>query len=183
MKRTLRLVGILALVQLGFFGVYLALRDEAQPSGLRRVHRRSPELVYESHDGQRHELSATSGPVLLHFWATWCPPCREELPALLEYARSSNMQVLAVALDSEWPPVTAFLGGAPPAEVVRARSEAAKDFEVETLPVTFVVTADGWISARLDGPQDWSSTSVRRAVEKLSRAHTPPPPRPPSPRE
>jgi thiol-disulfide isomerase/thioredoxin len=89
--------------------------------------RTAPDLILARPDGSTRRLVNLRGrPVLLHFWATWCPPCLEELPALLELGRtfgeSSRLTVVAVAVDDDWEALRRFFGGEIPPEVYRDSS-------------------------------------------------------------
>lgn len=128
-----------------------------------------PDLALRRQDAELTLSDALNGaPVLVHFWATWCPPCVEELPSLLAYARSTGTPVLAVSVDEDWASLRAFLGDAVPPEVLLADgAEVARLFDVRELPVTFVVDADGWLRWRLDGAQDWTSGASHDALNRL----------------
>lgn len=168
MKRPILIIVALAAVQGLLVAGYLIFDGEEKPVsvGAERVRREAPELVYRSADGAKHRLSALEGrPVLLHFWATWCPPCRDELPGLLEFAAAGEISVLAVSLDPEWSDVRQFLEGPPPPSVVLALSEdASQDFGVATLPQTVLIDAAGFVRLRFAGERDWTSSAVRAAV-------------------
>jgi len=67
-----------------------------------RIGDRTPEFTLPALDGGVVSSSSLVGkPVVLNFWATWCEPCRHELPVLNELARDSRIQVIAIALDEE----------------------------------------------------------------------------------
>jgi thiol-disulfide isomerase/thioredoxin len=134
---------------------------EAEP-----LDRPSPALRYRTFDGGEHRLSEHRGtPVLVHFWATWCPPCREELPALLDFAAASDIRILAVSVDREWDDVREFLHGDPPPQVVLATSSgAAEQFGVVTLPESYLVDARGRLRLRLAGARDWRSSALRKLI-------------------
>ncbi|HWO10111.1 MAG TPA: TlpA disulfide reductase family protein, partial [Polyangiaceae bacterium] len=110
----------------------------------RLVPRPAPDVQLLAANGSRGRLSDYRGrPVLLHFWATWCPPCKAELPALLalgrELDREGGARVVALATDPDWDSVGRFFGGAIPSEVVRGEADdVAKDFEVSVLPDTYL---------------------------------------------
>ena len=74
---------------------------------------RSPEIDLDGLDGKRHRLSDYSGSVILvNFWATWCPPCVQEMPTLQELADllgDENFEILAVNLGEEKKQIDDFL--------------------------------------------------------------------------
>ena len=133
MKRTLATVAALVVAQALMLGVWytvertrdLGAEPEAQQEVARQrtvpMDRPAPDLTLRRRDGSLLRLSETQGrPLLLHFWATWCPPCRDELPALLAYAADAELSVLAVSLDQNWSAIRRFLGSDPPPAVLLA---------------------------------------------------------------
>ena len=106
-------------------------------------------------------------PVLLHFWATWCPPCREELPGLLRFARSQpGLRVVAVTVDDDWAVVARFFDGDVPSEVVRDPSGAlVKQYGVGGLPDTYLLDRNGAARLRFAGARNWRSATARRALD------------------
>jgi thiol-disulfide isomerase/thioredoxin len=171
MKRGLSVVLVLVGLQGLLVLAYLVIEGtsereaavEAEP-----LDRPSPALRYRTFDGAEHHLDELRGtPVLVHFWATWCPPCREELPALLDFAASSDVRILAVSVDREWDDIREFLHGDPPPEVVLATSPvAAEQFGVETLPESYLVDARGRLRLRFAGARDWTSSSLRGVIHE-----------------
>ncbi|WP_437801838.1 TlpA family protein disulfide reductase [Sorangium sp. So ce693] len=161
--------GVLVLVQALAVGLYWAVERRrgaerpGRPFAHERLHdgQRMPDATFEHPDGTLLSAAALRGrPVLLHFWATWCAPCRAELPRLLELGRqlekAGRLQLVAVSVDENWDVVRAFFGGEVPPGVVRAGSAAVqRRFGVSTLPDTFLVEADGRMSLRFTGARDW----------------------------
>lgn len=118
------------------------------------------EAELEDAGGARRE--APGGPYLLHFWASWCAPCRRELPALLEAARELDVPMLALSTDAAWGPVRAFFSGPPPREVLRdRRGELARTLGVSTLPDTYLIDTDGRAIRRIGGALDWTRPEIR----------------------
>jgi thiol-disulfide isomerase/thioredoxin len=119
------------------------------------------DLVLLSRTGATTRLAELRGkPVLLHFWATWCPPCKEELPGLLELGRelerAGELQLVALAVDEDWATVREFFAGDIPPEVSRdATGLAAARYDVSTLPDTYLLAADGSIRLRFNGTREW----------------------------
>lgn len=114
-----------------------------------------PSLTLTLANGTRQTLTRRSGHTLLiNFWATWCAPCRQELPRLQRFADSpegARVQVIGIAIDRE-APVRRFLeeigvnyenyvGGM---EAARAAEQFAPDF---ALPLSVVVAPDGTVLA------------------------------------
>lgn len=168
-----KVVLALAAVQALAVVLYLAVdagRGRAAVDLSRLDPRPAPALTLITVEGRTAELADLRGSVVvLHFWATWCPPCREELPALLRFASTATARVVAVSLDPEWQPVLSFVEEPEVLRhVVRASSgEVAERFGVIELPQTFVIDAEGLLRLRLSGAQDWSAPALRREIEAL----------------
>lgn len=108
---------------------------------------------------------------LVVFWASWCPPCREETPSLIALAREPvpGVTLAVFSSDTSLAAVESFFGGPPPPELhLRLDQEeaAARAFGVEGLPTT-VLVVNGQLAARFVGPRDWSSRPMRRLLAKL----------------
>ena len=170
-KRTLRIVAVLVVVQVLLLVLYLDVQSNRDGSSISVDHlsRPAPELILRSPDGSMSLLSDLRGStVVLHFWATWCPPCREELPSLLELASSRAASVRAVSVDPEWEAVRSFVEDESLAFVYLASAEAVSDaFGVDELPQTFVIDSTGILRLHFRGPQDWSSRTLRAMIAKL----------------
>lgn len=119
----------------------------------------APQLRFSRRDGTSGSLSTGSERVVVHFWATWCPPCREELPALLRWSERSGVEVVAVSVDPTWEAVDRFLGTTAPPTVVLADAEAAGRWGADGLPTTFVVER-GRLTRVARGPVDWSGRGL-----------------------
>lgn len=106
------------------------------------------------------ELPGFGGDALLHFWATDCPPCRDELPALLDAARRHGVRVVAVSTDRDGARVERFFEGRVPREVMREEDRALeRTLGVYTLPDTYVIE-EGRAVRRIAGAIDWSEPAT-----------------------
>jgi thiol-disulfide isomerase/thioredoxin len=147
-------------------------RERSEPSfAMERVEpRMAPALAWASVDGALGSLDDARGKVVvLHFWATWCPPCVVELPGLLELGREGHATVIAVSVDDDWDVVREFFAGEVPAEVVRASSdEVANAYGVSVLPETWIVDADGMVRLRVAGERDWRTHGARAVLREIS---------------
>ena len=122
MKRTLTAIGALVVIQAVLVTVWLWVemdrgrdKDSARVpkarSDSKAIGRKAPDFTFLRPDGSAGNMASFAGKsVLVHFWATWCPPCQKELPGLLEFAEKSHTVVLAVSLDKSWDNVRAFRG-------------------------------------------------------------------------
>lgn len=128
-------------------------------------------------NGTTHDLASYRGKVVfLNVWATWCPPCREEMPSMNRlherYARE-GLVVLAVSED-EGPKedVAAFarsLGLSFPV-LLDPEGSVPPRFGVTGYPETFLIDRTGRIVRHVIGPADWFSDSARAEIEALLRA-------------
>jgi cytochrome c biogenesis protein CcmG, thiol:disulfide interchange protein DsbE len=108
--------------------------------------------------------------VLLNFWATWCSPCVQELPSLLDLHHDNpNLAILAVSIDEDPDAYSEFLRRRHiDLLTVRDPSEsAAKLFHTEQWPETYVIDRKGIIRRKFIGAQDWSSPEVRTFLKGL----------------
>ena len=130
------------------------------------------DLMVERHDGTALTLEARSGRYqLVHFWATWCPPCVKEIPSLVRLAGrdSSRLRVWAVSEDREWEDVVRFFDGSVPEHVVRdPEGGAARAYSVRQLPDTYLVDPEGQIVTRFASRQEWDSEAMRGALRRLT---------------
>ena len=120
-----------------------------------------PSFVLEDLTGVRHDLSDSSGRVVLvHFFATWCEPCREELPALqrlLERSRNSGLAIFAISVGEPDARVRRFFEPMPtnyPVVLDRDRA-AAKTWRVQMLPTTYVLDRELKPRLMVEGEFPW----------------------------
>jgi peroxiredoxin len=138
-------------------GEQVAARSERSPSP--QAGFAAPDFTLETLDGKTVSLSDLRGQaVLINFWATWCPPCRAEMPAIqqvYEQYRDQGFTVLAVDLQEGDAQVAAFveeLGLTFPILMDREGTVAGR-YQVKALPSTFFVDREGVIQeVTLGGP-------------------------------
>lgn len=133
----------------------------------------TPPLSLPDLSGRTVSLADFRGKVVLvNFWATWCEPCRDEMPAF-ERLRASlagrPFEVIAVNLAEPEARIRAFIEKVPmPFPVLLDRDmAAAKAWGARVLPATYVVGPDGRIRYHHRGELDWSKDPARKLVVDL----------------
>ncbi len=168
------LVGVQALA----LGIYLWKRSAPQPTKFAAETlsaASAPELAFERADGSHSSLAESRGKVVLvHFWATWCKPCREELPGLLALAKERELSIVAVSVDDSWEQIRTYFGGNVPSVIARPLSPGVhRLFGASTMPDTYLVDGNGRLTQRYAGARDWRSEAARshlsRTVAELER--------------
>jgi cytochrome c biogenesis protein CcmG, thiol:disulfide interchange protein DsbE len=139
----------------------LAVSLPAAPQASHRLlNRPAPEFVRRDLNGQRVDLKAYRGKVvLLTFWATWCAPCRVEMPRFVEWQRQygrAGLQIVGVSMDDDAAPVRELCGrnGVTYPIVMGDAKLGLRYGGVLGLPLTYVVDRGGIIRARFEGEAD-----------------------------
>ena len=133
----------------------------------------APEFTLPDPAGGRIGLSQFRGKlVFLNFWATWCPPCREEMPAMEKLSqafRDKGLVVLAVNFQEGPEAARVFFReqGLTYPVVLDQKGNVALSYGVRGLPATYFIGRDGQIVARAFGPRDWAGPDARRLITAL----------------
>jgi len=147
-----------------------ALNPDAIPAFLQG--RDAPDFELADSQGKKISLSAQKGhPVLINFWATWCPPCTEEMPsmeALAAGVAGTDIRVLAVSVDQKWDEVRRFFArGTRLGVLLDASAEVPKRFGTDKYPETFFIDAAGRVRHYFINKRDWSRPEAIACLESL----------------
>lgn len=150
--------------------------DRAAPPDRLKVGGAVPPLLLESLDGQKSALSAYRGRlVVLNVWATWCPPCRKELPSLQRLSErldSAGYAVVGVAGDDDARLVREYLLDKQvtfPNYLDANLERTIAALGMATLPYTLIVAPDGRVVARLVGEREWDTPDMVAALAQARR--------------
>jgi thiol-disulfide isomerase/thioredoxin len=147
-------------------------------AGVLRMHAtpvKIPEFAFEDAAGQRRTLADFRGRyVLLNVWATWCTPCREEMPALDRLQSKlggPHFEVLALSIDSGGAPaVKQFFGevGVQGLAIYVDRSlHVYSALRVVGVPTTVLLDREGREIARHVGPAEWDGPQALQSIQRL----------------
>jgi thiol-disulfide isomerase/thioredoxin len=133
----------------------------------------TPPLALAALDGSRHRLADYRGRVVLvNFWATWCGPCRAEMPSIERLRRSLEHEpfaVLAVNVSEDAGAVRAFAArvemGFP--LLLDRNGQVTRAWRARALPMTFIVGPEGRIRYQAIGARDWSAPEIRSTLRAL----------------
>lgn len=131
----------------------------------------APRFTRVDLDGHAISLAQYRGKVvLLNFWATWCAPCRIEMPRFVEWQQrygAQGLQILGVSIDDDEPPVRSFASelrlNYP---IVMGDAKLGRRYGgVLGVPITLLIDRRGIVRERLEGEQDLNA--VERKIEQL----------------
>jgi cytochrome c biogenesis protein CcmG/thiol:disulfide interchange protein DsbE len=125
--------------------------------------------------GQTISLASLRGKVVfLNIWATWCPPCREEMPSIEslynEFRHDPDFVILAVSQDTDGAKAVAPYmkqNGFNFTVLLDPKNNVGEAYNVSGIPETFIIDQRGRIVAHHIGPYDWSNSEIRDALQEL----------------
>jgi len=108
-------------------------------------------------------------PIFINFWATWCPPCIAEMPAITALEKDYSDKVYFLLVSNENHQITErFLKDKElTIKTYQAYSQPPKLLSSKSIPTTFIVNKDGEILVKKTGSSNWNGESVRELLDKL----------------
>jgi len=122
------------------------------------------ELVLNNHQGKV---------IFLNFWATWCPPCRNEMPSmesLNKKMEGSNFVMIAVNIQEKNSIVKEFIKKNKYTfpVIIDETGEVSAKYQIRSIPTTFIIDTKGKIAGVFTGSRDWNSNDVVNIFKELS---------------
>jgi thiol-disulfide isomerase/thioredoxin len=123
----------------------------------------TPDMTFADGEGKTFTLSSLRGKVVfLNFWATWCPPCRAEMPSInalyKKYKNDKNVVFLTVDTDGDYKKAKRFMGKhAYELPVYVADSRIPGELLGKSIPTTVIISKNGQIAFRQEGAADYGN--------------------------
>jgi len=110
--------------------------------------------------------------VFLNFWATWCGPCRDEMPsleAIYNRFKDEGLEILAVNCQENQENVLAFMAnnGLTFPALLDEDGRVSGDYGIQAIPTSFLINREGRIILRLVGSINWDTEKIHAAIESL----------------
>ncbi len=142
-------------------------RVEKSPDGLA--------FALQDMDGKVHKLSDYKGKTLIiNFWASWCPPCRAEMPSMeraWQQIKDENIVMLAINVGEDEDTVFTFLGDFPVTFTILLdkSGEITESWPIRGLPTTFVISPQGKLVYRAIGGRNWDDKAILDTIRQLNK--------------
>lgn len=149
-------------------------KNEVSPFNINTLrNQEAPDFTLNDLNGNAVSLSSLNGKiVLLNFWATWCPPCKAEMPSLNQLykeMKSSGLEVVAVSTDTSPKKVKKYIANKnfDFTVVMDERESVFRKYGVFSLPTTFLIDREGIIVDIFIGEYNWTDSSIKERLKQL----------------
>lgn len=133
----------------------------------------APDFTVKDMEGKDVTLSSLKGSVVLvNFWATWCPPCKEEIPSMIKLNKAMSgkaFRMLAISIDEGGKEaVDSFFKGSKDLPCyLDTDAKTSQLYGTTGVPETFIVDKQGVIQKKIVGGMDWSAPDVISYLDEL----------------
>ncbi len=156
-----------------FFMLFALTLNAEQALTLLPDKKPAPALLLMDMEGVKHDIRDYRGrPVIINFWATWCPPCRRELPSMnraWKKIKNEGIVMLAVDVGEDEDTVFTFMADYPIDFTVLLDSsgDVSARWPLLALPTTFVLDREGRLVYQAIGGREWDNDSLLDKVRAL----------------
>jgi peroxiredoxin len=163
------LLGVLAVL----FVVFLFTIRDVLEQRVVDVGDSAPKFAIVTENGQKVSRSEFGGKLLVvNFWATWCPPCIEEMPSLDQFASTlskDGVVVLGISIDRSEKAYKDFIQRNRPSFLVARDPEEniSSSYGTFKWPETYVINRDGKVVQKYIGPRDWNDPQIVNSIRAL----------------
>ena len=134
----------------------------------------APAFQLQDEQGRTRSLADYRGKVvLLNFWASWCPPCREEMPSMAHLAEAlrdrPDFAMVALSVDDDWDAVRGFFKGQKPAfrVLLDKGARVSQAYGTAKYPESYVIDRSGQVIGKFVGPREWDAPAAVGYFERL----------------
>jgi peroxiredoxin len=168
---------VILIAAVGLFLLFLFAKEGSRGTKIIHEGDRAPEFRIQALDGRSVSLADFRGKVVMvHFWATWCPPCVEEMPMLEQLYRSlgsADFKILAVSVDEgRAGAVAEFMQKnklSLPALLDPGKSVAGL-YGTFKFPETYIIDRRGVVKYKAIGPRNWTAPANMNVIRELIEA-------------
>lgn len=164
---------------LAFYGAWMRHNIDSRPLTYSNP-APAPDVVWKDFDGREHKFKDLAGHVVVvHFWASWCGPCREEFPALLRAAaEDKDVMFLTVSSDEDRAKAEQFIRSVTAMNDIKssanvlyawdpAKTITYDQFLTARYPESIIVDKSGRMRRKFPAPVDWGSGDIRDYLSGL----------------
>lgn len=135
---------------------------------------RAPDFTLQDTEGKTHRLSDYRGHVvIINFWTTWCPPCRDEIPSMnraLRQLAPDGVVMLGINMGEDEDAIFLFSADFPADFPLLLDRDGAviANWPVKGLPTTYIVAPDGSMAFRAIGGRNWDDAELLQQIRNLA---------------
>ncbi len=161
------------LMKLGFFKPKLETVQEPAPSESTTVETVTPAASFKDEAGNVYDVPQLKGKVLfINFWATWCPPCKAEMPSIQvlfdKFKDNDQVQFFLVEIENDIPGANKFLKQEDlTLPIVYPNSPIPQQWLSGAIPTTVILNKKGELVGREEGMRDYSAKTVEDFIQNL----------------
>lgn len=136
-----------------------------------------PTTLYTDIEGKKIDINTIQTPlIIVHFWATWCPPCLVEFPSLLNYVTANPNQatILTVSGDFSYENLQRFIRnnpaeGLPLHWIWDENNQLMQSYNISAIPQSFIIGPNRKIIAHIPRETNWNDKTLRAQLTNLAK--------------